>query len=50
MTSLVSAYDMKDIRGFEKILKDNRKSIMEDPFIRAHIEDLLRSIRTGVST
>lgn len=48
MTSLVSAYQNDDINGFETILKDNRTTIMEDPFIREHVEDLLRNIRTQV--
>ena len=37
-----------DINEFEKILKQNRQTIMDDPFIREHIEDLLRNIRTQV--
>ncbi|XP_074650276.1 COP9 signalosome complex subunit 2 [Tubulanus polymorphus] len=48
MTNLVSSYQNNDINEFEKILKMNRKNIMEDPFIREHIEDLLRNIRTQV--
>jgi COP9 signalosome complex subunit 2 len=48
MTNLVSAYQNDDINEFEKILRSNRQTIMEDPFIREHIEDLLRNIRTQV--
>jgi len=48
MTNLVSAYQNDDISEFEKILKTNRKNIMDDLFIREHIEDLLRNIRTQV--
>ncbi|KAL3865903.1 hypothetical protein ACJMK2_043251 [Sinanodonta woodiana] len=48
MTNLVSTYQNNDISEFEKILKTNRSNIMEDPFIREHIEDLLRNIRTQV--
>lgn len=48
MTNLVSAYQNNDITEFEKILKRNRKNIMDDLFIREHIEDLLRNIRTQV--
>uniref|UniRef100_A0A0L8IEL9 PCI domain-containing protein n=1 Tax=Octopus bimaculoides TaxID=37653 RepID=A0A0L8IEL9_OCTBM len=48
MTNLVSAYQNNDIDEFEKILQRNNKNIMEDPFIREHIEDLLRNIRTQV--
>ncbi|KAJ8872403.1 hypothetical protein PR048_026007 [Dryococelus australis] len=48
MTNLVSAYQNNDINEFETILKQNRQNIMDDPFIREHIEDLLRNIRTQV--
>lgn len=48
MTNLVGAYERHDIAAFEKILKDNRKTIMDDNFIRMYIEDLLRNIRTQV--
>ena len=48
MTNLVSAYQNNDINEFELILKHNRQTIMEDLFIREHIEDLLRNIRTQV--
>ncbi|TSM52318.1 COP9 signalosome complex subunit 2 [Bagarius yarrelli] len=46
MTNLVSAYQNNDITEFEKILKTNHSNIMDDPFIREHIEELLRNIRT----
>lgn len=36
-----SAYQNNDINEFEKILKTNRQNIMEDPFIREHIEGIL---------
>lgn len=48
MTNLVAAYQNNDIVGFEKILGENRTSIMEDVFIKKHIEDLLTNIRTQV--
>merc|ERR1712060_306056 len=48
MTSLVAAYQCDDINEFEKILKQNRKAIMEDGFVKEYIEDLLRNIRTQV--
>jgi len=48
MTNLVTAYQNNDINDFEKILKVNRQTIMEDTFIREHIEDLLKNIRTQV--
>ncbi|CAH1980558.1 unnamed protein product [Acanthoscelides obtectus] len=48
MTNLVNAYQNNDIIEFEHILKQNRQNIMDDLFIREHIEDLLRNIRTQV--
>nr|CAG4650081.1 EOG090X04DO [Sida crystallina] len=48
MTNLVSAYQNNDICEFEKILRQNHRNIMDDLFIREHIEDLLRNIRTQV--
>eukprot|EP00898_Chlorokybus_atmophyticus_P001668 jgi/Chlat1/2501/Chrsp175S02371 len=48
MTNLVSAYQRNEIMEFEKILKSNRKTIMDDPFIRNYMEDLLKNIRTQV--
>merc|ERR1712126_606263 len=48
MTNLVSAYQNNDINDFERILRTNRQNIMDDPFIREHIEDLLKNIRTQV--
>lgn len=38
MTNLVNAYQLNDINEFEKILRQNRETIMDDPFIREHIE------------
>ena len=40
MTNLVSAYQNNDINEFEKILRTNRKTIMDDPFIKEHIEGM----------
>ena len=48
LTSLVSAYQRKEIWEFERILSENRESIMEDNFIRDHIQDVLVNIRTQV--
>lgn len=48
MTNMIAAYQRNDILEFEKILKSNRKTIMDDPFIRNYIEDLLKNIRTQV--
>lgn len=40
MTNLVSSYQNDDINEFETILKKHRKNIMDDPFIREHIEGM----------
>eukprot|EP00252_Welwitschia_mirabilis_P014702 TRINITY_DN3245_c0_g1_i2.p1 TRINITY_DN3245_c0_g1~~TRINITY_DN3245_c0_g1_i2.p1 ORF type:complete len:442 (+),score=83.74 TRINITY_DN3245_c0_g1_i2:232-1557(+) len=48
MTNLVAAYQRNDIMEFENILKNNRRTIMDDPFVRNYIEDLLKNIRTQV--
>lgn len=48
MTNLIVAYQNNNIKEFEMILQKNRQSIMDDPFIREHIEILLRTIRTKV--
>lgn len=46
MTNLVMSYQNNDINEFENILKQNRKNIMDDPFIREHIEG--RCVRVRV--
>ncbi|TPX43352.1 hypothetical protein SeMB42_g04758 [Synchytrium endobioticum] len=46
MTNLVNSYQRSDIREFEKILRENQQHIMDDAFIRAYIDDVLRNIRT----
>jgi len=48
MTNLVSAYERNDIKAFEKVLKDNKATILEDAFMRDYIEDLMKNIRTQV--
>lgn len=46
MTNLVSAYQRRDVNEAEKIIRDNKATIMDDPFVRFYIGDLLRSLRT----
>jgi COP9 signalosome complex subunit 2 len=46
MTNLVQAFHNNDIQQFESILKKGR--LLEDEFVREHVEDLLRTIRTQV--
>mmetsp|Transcript_18568 Transcript_18568/g.52177 ORF Transcript_18568/g.52177 Transcript_18568/m.52177 type:complete len:439 (-) Transcript_18568:247-1563(-) len=48
MTNLVDSYQRSDINEFERILKTNRRTIMDDSFIRDYVEDLLKKIRTQV--
>ena len=49
MTRLVNAYQNNDITEFESIISTNGDTIMSDPFIREHIEELLSNIRTEVN-
>ena len=48
MTNLVQAFHNNEIQKFERILRQNQGHIMDDAFIREHVEDLLRTIRTQV--
>jgi COP9 signalosome complex subunit 2 len=48
MTNLVDAYNRNEIRQFEKLLKQNSRTVMGDAFIKSYIEDLLKNIRTQV--
>jgi len=48
LTDLVACYENNDIKGFEKILQNNRETIMDDKFISMYIQDLLKNIRTQV--
>ncbi|EKX48103.1 hypothetical protein GUITHDRAFT_106181 [Guillardia theta CCMP2712] len=48
MNDLMMAYQRDEIKNFENILSRNQKKIMEDPFIRNYIQDLLKNIRTQV--
>ncbi|KAL9694710.1 hypothetical protein quinque_013995 [Culex quinquefasciatus] len=43
MTNLIVSYKNNDIMEFESILRNNRNNTMADPFIREHIENLLRN-------
>ena len=48
MTNLVQAFHNNEIQKFERILRQNQGRIMDDEFVREHVEDLLRTIRTQV--
>lgn len=48
MTNLVQAFHNHEIETFERILSRNEGQIMNDEFIRDHLADLLRTIRTQV--
>ncbi|CAI8594430.1 unnamed protein product [Vicia faba] len=41
ITNLMATYQRNEILEFGKILKSNRRTIMDDPFIRNYIENLL---------
>jgi len=48
MTTLVDAFHNDDIRKFEKILNKNEGRVMDDEFVKEHVSDLLRTLRTQV--
>ncbi|KAI8926945.1 PCI domain-containing protein [Entophlyctis helioformis] len=48
MTNLVNAFQRKEINEFERILRTNRSTIMDDPFIRTYIDNVLKNIRLQV--
>ena len=48
MTSLVQAFQNNQIEEFEAILRRNEEKLMADDFIREHVEELKRTIRTQV--
>ncbi|KAK5649489.1 hypothetical protein RI129_000518 [Pyrocoelia pectoralis] len=48
MTDLITAYYNTDMKTFETIFQQNKATLLEDSFIREHIEDLIKSVRTQV--
>ena len=48
MTNLVQAFQANQICEFEEILRKNQEQIMADEFVKEHVEDLKRTIRTQV--
>ncbi|KAF8543599.1 PCI domain-containing protein [Trichophaea hybrida] len=46
MTDLVEAYQHNEIHRYESILEKNKNDILSDPFIREHIDEVTRNIRT----
>ena len=48
MVQLRTAYEMKDVKQFEKLLATRQNRILEDPFIMTYLEPLLRNIRAQV--
>lgn len=46
MTDLVEAYQRNEIHRYESILEKNKADILSDPFIREHIDEVTRNIRT----
>ncbi|KAL6617732.1 PCI-domain-containing protein [Neocallimastix californiae] len=48
LTNLINAYQRVDIDEFESILKKNKSTIMNDPFIRTYMDDVIKNIRSQV--
>ncbi|XP_031334594.1 COP9 signalosome complex subunit 2-like [Photinus pyralis] len=48
MTDLITAYHNTDMKHFEMIFQQNKKTLLDDSFIGEHIEDLIKSVRTQV--
>jgi COP9 signalosome complex subunit 2 len=48
MKDLLTSYQRGNIKAFEKILAENKHVIMDDPFIKAYIEDLIMNVRKQV--
>ncbi|CAO1616512.1 unnamed protein product [Parajaminaea phylloscopi] len=46
MTNLVGAYQRREVHEAERILRENKATIMDDSFIRAYIDDVLKGLRT----
>ena len=46
MTDLVEAYQHNEIHRYESILQTHKADILSDPFIRQHIDEVTRNIRT----
>ncbi|GJQ74103.1 hypothetical protein Trydic_g19025 [Trypoxylus dichotomus] len=46
MNNLITAYQRNDKKSFEKIFSENKETLVNDPFIRDHIEGLLQIVRT----
>jgi len=45
-TNLMAAYYNNDIIEIQKIISENRSAILDDPFIRQYIEQLIKQVRT----
>lgn len=48
MTNLITPYQDNNMKEFEKIFRENKNSLMSDPFIGEHISDLLKNVRVQV--
>lgn len=46
MTDLVGAYQRREVHEAERILANNHATIMDDPFIRTYIDEVLKGLRT----
>ncbi|KAF8434946.1 hypothetical protein BGX38DRAFT_1218301 [Terfezia claveryi] len=50
MTDLVEAYQRNEIHRYEQILETHKAEILSDPFIREHIDEVTRNVRTEALT
>ncbi|KAI5801425.1 putative COP9 signalosome subunit 2 [Peziza echinospora] len=50
MTDLVEAYQRNEIHRYEQILEKHKAEILSDSFIREHIDEVTRNVRTEALT
>ena len=50
MTDLVEAYQRNEIHRYEQVLESHKAEILSDPFIREHIDEVTRNVRTEALT
>lgn len=50
MVELVEAYQRNEVHRYEEILEKNKADILSDSFIREHIDEVTRNVRTEALT
>ena len=48
MNELVGAFQRKDIKDFERVLREHASTLLNDPFIKSHMDQVLKKIRLQV--